>query len=559
MPCRPILAVFGLLLGASLAHAVADRCTPQVAVRENAPLAISVADAPADLVLQATTARPLALGPVKPRMDGSTLVEDLPLTAPNLQFGDLVGDKARLHSAESHAALVATRDNRRYRLELVNGKLPEGQNGLSVRPVFAPAQPMLVKHGATLTQGSDGTWTLGRDARLEWMASVQEPLHIVLLSSALLPQAAPDMPAVSVELASVRLSAGATVPLLVRGAGSALGNASFRLCLANGAKLVDLPTQRVGDANDGIQLTATLPGDLRKRLSDSPGWWAAVWGEPVRLKLLAWVDGQLALELRQEVLLTQRVAGAAFGVGMLLLIYLVAGRLAGTLRPLQLFDQLVKHGKTGRLSLTSFQTLCWTLLVVFALCFSWYCGGVLLELRPDVLQLLGIVGGSHVLTRAVEASKPAPADAATAPKGSDLVTDAETGEFDILRFQMLAFTLFSLGYVLFNVWMSHGLPELPQSLYWLMGLGNIVHVGAKVPEVLGLGSRGSTGTLNAYEATLGADRIRALQAALGASQTGALDAATRDALVKYMSANGLYPVGQVSESLLRKLGVVGAP
>ncbi|MFG6463941.1 hypothetical protein ACG04Q_20365 [Roseateles sp. DXS20W] len=550
MPCRrSILALLGLLLGTSLAPAAADRCNPQAAARANALLEISVADAPADLVLQATTARPVLLGSVKPRMDGNTLAEDLAVAAPDLRFGDLMDNQASLQSAEPQAAIVATSNNRRYRLQLVNGKL-----GVSLRPMLEPAGPMVVKRGAVM-EAKDGNWTLGANARLEWVATAAQPLRVVLNDSALLPQAAPDIPAASIELASARVSPGATVPLLVRGTGPALGNANFRLCLLNGSSVVDLPTKRAGEVNDGIPLSATLPGDLRKRLSDSPGWWQTVWGEPVRLKLMAWSDGQPVLELRQEVLMTQRWVGAVFGILVLGVIYLVAGWSRGTLRPLTLFDQLVKHGKTGRLSLTSFQTLCWTLVVVFALCFSWYCSGVMLELRPDVLQLLGIVGGSHVLTRAVEAAKPASADAAAAPKGKDLVTDAETGEFDILRFQMLAFTLFSLVYVLFNVWISHGLPELPQSLYWLMGLGNIVHVGAKLPEAMGSGTPAASATLNSLEAQLGAERIRAMQAALSTPQTGVLDAATREALVRHMSANGLYPVGQVSELLLKNLGV----
>jgi hypothetical protein len=191
------------------------------------------------------------------------------------------------------------------------------------------------------------------------------------------------------------------------------------------------------------------------------------------------------------------------------------------------------------------------------LCFSWYCSGVLLELRTDVLQLLGIVGGAHVLTRAVESSLPTP-PALPGPHGGqkkDLVTDPDTGEFDILRFQMLAFTLFSLIYVAVNVWFSKGLPILPESLYWLMGLGNAVHIANKVPEAMKASKIAAAGTLNAFEAQLGAERIRALQAVLAVPATGVLDAPTREALVRYMSSHGLYPVGQLSGPLLTKLGV----
>lgn len=556
-----LLAPLLVLGGWSWAGATPDRCNPQMATPATQVLQIGVADAPAGLTMVATTAVQLILPAAgsEPRLNEGLLAEDLQVGAMQLGFGDLRANQAQLSASAETAFILATAGNDRYRLSLRKGSLLDGNgSALVLRPVFGSATSFSIKRGASMVRGDDGRWKLGAGAQLAWVATIDKPLQLVLRDPASLTVAAPDAPKASLELASARVSPGAPLPLLVRGAGAELNDAVFRVCISNKlGKAVDISAKRLADENDITSLAVAVPAGLIDALSASPTRWERLWGEPVRLRLVAWKGTQPVMELADEVRMTRPGIGLVFGLAVLFIVYVFAALFKGVWMPLALFGSLIRHAKTGRYSLTSFQTLCWTLLVIVALCFSWYCSGVLLELRPDVLQLLGIVGGSHLLTRAVEAAKPPTASTpqpSQSPLKVDLVTDPETGEFDILRFQMLAFTVFSLLYAAVNVWLSHGLPELPQSLYWLMGLGNVVHVAGKLPEAIGGGAKPAA-TLTSFEAQLSADRIRAVQVILSVAQTGVLDAPTREALTQYMSANGYYPVGYLTEALLKKMGV----
>ncbi|RYF42717.1 MAG: hypothetical protein EOO38_19450 [Cytophagaceae bacterium] len=175
------------------------------------------------------------------------------------------------------------------------------------------------------------------------------------------------------------------MPLLVRGAGADLNDAVFHVCISNkSGKTVDIAAKRVVDENDTTSFAIAIPAGLIDALSASPTPWERLWGEPVRLRLVAWKATQPAMELADEVRMTQPAIGLVVGLIVLLIVYVFAALFKGIWIPFALFGSLIRHAKTGRYSLTSFQTLCWTLLVIVALCFSWYCSGILLELRDRI-------------------------------------------------------------------------------------------------------------------------------------------------------------------------------
>jgi hypothetical protein len=216
----------------------------------------------------------------------------------------------------------------------------------------------------------------------------------------------------------------------------------------------------------------------------------------------------------------------------------------------------------GAYSLSNFQVMLWTLLVIFSLCFVWAGSGQLLAISPGILVLLGISGGSSVLARAIDN------DGALGPPRegtfADLVRDRD-GNFDLLRFQMLGFTLFTWLYSLVSVLRFEGLPEIPDNLYLLMGVSNAAYLGGKVaPKLAGGGSSDGAGAkaaaqqpLTDAERALTPDDIKKLQAAVGAPATGQLDEATRTAVAGYKLRNGITPAnGRVNRLLLKNLAVV---
>ena len=65
------------------------------------------------------------------------------------------------------------------------------------------------------------------------------------------------------------------------------------------------------------------------------------------------------------------------------------------------------------------------------------------------------------------------------PQYSDLLLSEDGKEIDVSRIQMLFFTVITAGFVLFKIYNSQAIPEIPESFLLLMGISNGVYLGAK--------------------------------------------------------------------------------
>ena len=146
------------------------------------------------------------------------------------------------------------------------------------------------------------------------------------------------------------------------------------------------------------------------------------------------------------------------------------------------------QGKTGKASLSNFQIWLWTLIIFSLAVYLWWATGELFSFESDVLWLLGIAGSGSVAARATAALRQEPgrqladaddtvtSDKATASLRDLIMTD---GGFDLFKLQMLVFTLFTAGYVVVTVVTSLEFPDIPDGLFWLMGISNGTYVAAK--------------------------------------------------------------------------------
>ncbi|MCB0182114.1 MAG: hypothetical protein KDI62_28065 [Anaerolineae bacterium] len=160
----------------------------------------------------------------------------------------------------------------------------------------------------------------------------------------------------------------------------------------------------------------------------------------------------------------------------------------------------------GRYSLTHFQIVVWTLVILSSAI------GVLIAdgfnptnfgFSPQLLGLMGISAGSAVLATSVKGSKDAPGSTANVARAgtftlSDNTTTTITPHFaqiwleeegdqadkvvDITKYQNFIFTLVVVGFYVTIAWNTGGLPVLPDNVVWLVGISHAGYVGAKVPN-----------------------------------------------------------------------------
>ncbi|MCH7806939.1 MAG: hypothetical protein IH995_07335 [Proteobacteria bacterium] len=145
------------------------------------------------------------------------------------------------------------------------------------------------------------------------------------------------------------------------------------------------------------------------------------------------------------------------------------------------------EGKTGKASLSNFQIWLWTVIVFSLAVYLWWATGELFSFRGDVLWLLGIAGAGSVGARATAALRQEPGRLKAEEKEiavkkdeanfGDLITTG--GKFDLFKFQMLVFTLFTAGYVVVEVVTSLEFPVIPEGLFYLLGISNGSYVAAK--------------------------------------------------------------------------------
>jgi hypothetical protein len=226
----------------------------------------------------------------------------------------------------------------------------------------------------------------------------------------------------------------------------------------------------------------------------------------------------------------------------------------------------VSKGHSGRLSLSNFQVLVWSVIVLFAYIFVWITTGFVLEVANDILGLLGISTVTTAVAKGVAVTKQrdqkgvGPGETVAEPvtaqsNGHTILALSELvsseGRLDVLRFQMLGFNMFAWIYTLSVVLYTQALPTIPESLFLLLGISNGGYIGGKVA-----GPRSSVAAdlRNEFEKSISTSDLQALQAKLKCAGTGILDAATRQAVRNFQSTNGMPVVdGILTRDLLNRI------
>lgn len=159
----------------------------------------------------------------------------------------------------------------------------------------------------------------------------------------------------------------------------------------------------------------------------------------------------------------------------------------------------------GRFSLTHFQIVVWTLVILSSLVGAFVSQGfdaASLRLSSELLGLMGISVGSAVLATGVKSGKDAAgakivrsvewiaSDGKTVeavkPHFAQIWLEEEGGQAEkvvnITKFQNLIFTLVILVYYVAAAWRVGGIPDLPQDVVWLIGISHAGYVGGKIPN-----------------------------------------------------------------------------
>jgi hypothetical protein len=163
-------------------------------------------------------------------------------------------------------------------------------------------------------------------------------------------------------------------------------------------------------------------------------------------------------------------------------------------------------------SLSQFQMLIWTFVIGTGAIYVMALTGSLIDIPGQALALLGISGAAGIgalIARhnTIETENKKEAEAAKAaapqtspsaplltephpesarnnqptrePKWSDLVVWDGTGEIDITRVQVLAFTVLAAIFVALKIGDENAIPTIPDGIMALMGIVNGVYVSAK--------------------------------------------------------------------------------
>jgi len=161
----------------------------------------------------------------------------------------------------------------------------------------------------------------------------------------------------------------------------------------------------------------------------------------------------------------------------------------------------------GRYSLTHFQLVLWTLVILSSLVAVFFSQGLdpaALRLSPELLGLMGISLGSGVLATGVKAKKDSIGSGARVARLGELtLSDNETvveikasfaqiwleeeGDLadkvvSIAKYQNFVFTLVIAVFYVAAVWKQAAIPTLPENIVWLIGISHAGYVGGKIPN-----------------------------------------------------------------------------
>lgn len=560
--------IFSLLMAAFILHSpyaiAADLCEPVLLLKSGAPMTIA-SDTPGPSIwLEAALVQPFEVNGLAADLGlasgaQTTLKRDLPLRGVPLGRQKIEGDQATMQADRDVGEVLLQAGDRRVVARIANALVRDVEgNRLKVSPNLEGQDvEMEVLSGAQVRALDADRGELQPGAKLRWLPQPGTPLRFYLLQATRLAETTASATGHVSTLKPAVAPSGGKLRVVLDTAGLDLRTRFPTFCLVGKDFSMEASAQFISQASDKTTFELRISPEAADRLREGQNIWQRIQGVPAELRAVAYANQQPVMDQRLILHVSSARWASLMGVLLLVVLCIICAVPLGRLNPIAIGGDLIRQ-QNGKYSLSNLQVLLWTMMVLFSLTFAWVSTGELLLLSNDVLKMLGIVGGSSILARTADRLDPgynAAASAPTEPTKKDLVADKD-GHFDLLRFQMLSFTLFSLVYSLASVLRSDGLPELPESLYWLMGISNATYVAGKVPAMVDASSRGSASVETADDVTpaeqaLPKARIEKLQTVLGVAVSGKIDTATREAVKRYQTTNSLYPAnGRVTDHLL---------
>ncbi|NRP73910.1 hypothetical protein ILFOPFJJ_04828 [Ensifer psoraleae] len=142
-------------------------------------------------------------------------------------------------------------------------------------------------------------------------------------------------------------------------------------------------------------------------------------------------------------------------------------------------------------SLSLFQVFFWTVITVWGLFYTYAVTGSLLQMTPQMLTLLGIAGTGSVLARWISLSRGESTSQPVSSAGASLSNSQDEpfrfwdilntrGQFDLMKLQLLVFTLLLGVYVICRIAESAAFPVLDTNTLLLLGVSQGVYIGGKL-------------------------------------------------------------------------------
>ncbi len=168
---------------------------------------------------------------------------------------------------------------------------------------------------------------------------------------------------------------------------------------------------------------------------------------------------------------------ASFGL-VALIIVRIAKSLPSELPSKRLLSTLLSFtiGVNGHPSLSLFQILAWTVLVLTGMFYVFLMSGDLLNISQQVLVLLGLAGVGSISARWISVGAVTKVSARKPGFWGMFVIN---GQPDLMRVQLFVFTMVIWLYVAVRVFYDQEFPQLEPNVLLLMGISNGVYVGAK--------------------------------------------------------------------------------
>jgi hypothetical protein len=603
------LALLFAMLAATTAQA-AGSCQPARMFNSDRALVLHQSGTDLGVRLQAVLARDLVV-PLDRELDPAAtahlpakLQHPLPVRDVVLGRDALKTDAGSQLTVTSKGggSLVAANGDLHYLVRIHDGKAKsvDGED-LQLQPPTASAESFTVMKDSTIIALSSATMTISAGSRVEWTMDGTDGLPIRLGRPARLEQTA-SAPGGGGELVverPVSVLAGGKMQVRLTAPNVDLQSRPPIFCLylpkADQPVLAEQVRVVKLEKNYGvyeIRVPSTWEyrhgegGAVADLEQDGEIFWL---NRRAALRAMVFDGDRVVLDVQRRFPLSRALVAVAVGLGLLMMLFLISGVFLDHSTPAasaaltaanpartkvresmrrrlayatSLLGRLIQQ-PDGRYSLSNLQIMLWTVLVIFALTYVWVSTGEVLVLSNGILVLLGISGGTSVLARFLqpEGGTATRSSSAGAASVKDLVTSQ--GAFDLLRFQMLGFTLFTWVYSLVSVLLAEGLPEIPPSLYGLLGISNGTYLGGKLQQkwtaedgTAAPASATPGPSVATLERTLTEDQVRKLQEKVGAPVTGKIDPPTRDAVTRYKAQNGIVPAnGGIDDLLAAKLGL----